>query len=451
MDTSIIASFAELLVPFVGCFTEPSGVSFLTLAPTWVLASGPRTVTNLIRTAGPMATKSHDAYQYFFSGAVWNMDTLWKVLFAMLLTLVPEGTVMLAGDDTLLHHQGRLIYGIGWFRDAVRSKGEKVVHSRGHNWVFLCLVVRAPVLTDVYLALPICARLRPKAKNQENKTLKGRKGKKKTEGPTLVDLMHEMLTLVASWAPGRQFQFLADAAYASLAGRLPQKMHMLSRMRSNAALHAPAPPPTGKRGRPPEKGKRLPTPARLAQDPTTPWTRVELKLYGESVERLVHVFNALWPEVCAKRPVRIVMVRDPQGRRPDAFFFSTDLTLGAADILEGYSARWCVEPMVREAKQSMGIEGPQAQLKAAVERQAPFAWLLLSLVKYWYLTQGHQSDSSWDQRDPWYLHKYNVPFEDMLSCLRRATWTDRFSAISDSVRDLHEMLKPLIWQASKAA
>jgi hypothetical protein len=70
MDISIIASFAELLTPFAACFTTPSQLSFLTLAQAWVLASGPRTVTNLIRTAGPVARKSHDAYQYFFSGAV---------------------------------------------------------------------------------------------------------------------------------------------------------------------------------------------------------------------------------------------------------------------------------------------------------------------------------------------------------------------------------------------
>lgn len=452
MGTSIIASFTELLMPFTACFTTPLQASFLTLAQAWVLASGARTVTNLIRTAGPLATKSHDAYQYFFSGGVWSQDALWKVLFGMLLALVPQGTIRLAGDDTLLHHQGRLIYGAGWFRDAVRSKGSEVAYSRGHNWVFLCLVVRMPLLTDAYLALPVYARLRPKAKESAGKAAKStRKGKKDQEGPTLVDLMQQMLAIVASWAPERQFELLADAAYASLAGRLPPNVQMLSRLRSNAALYAQAPPRTGKRGRPAEKGKRLPTPAKIAKDPQTQWTRIKLTLYGETAERLVHVFDALWYEVCGKKPIRIVCVRDPDAERPDAFFFSTDLTLEAQSVLEEYSARWCVEPMVRESKQSMGIEGPQAQLREAVERQAPFAWILLSLVKFWYLTRGHKTNSSWDHRDPWYQHKVNEAFDDMLACLRRQSWSDRFSAISSFSLDLQEMLKPLIWQASKAA
>jgi DDE superfamily endonuclease len=451
MNTPIIASFAELLVPFAGCFTAPSQASFLTLASAWVLACGPRTVTNLIRTAGALAKKSHDAYQYFFSGAVWDMDALWKVLLGMLLALVPEGTVRIAGDDTLLHHGGRLIFGAGWFRDAVRSKGTEVAYSRGHNWVILCLVVRMPLLTDVHLALPICARLRPKTKEPSGKAAKKKDKKTQAEGPTLVDLMQQMLALVATWAATRQFELLVDAAYASLAGRLPQNVRMLSRLRSNAALYGPAPPRTGKPGRPADKGKRLPTPAKIALDPRTQWTPLELTLYGERTERLVHVFDALWYEVCGKRLVRIVCVRDPDAQRPDAFFFSTDRTLGAQDILEGYSARWCIEPMIREAKQSLGIEGPQAQLRAAVQRQAPFAWFMLSLVKLWYLTRGHAVDSNWDQRDPWYFHKYNVAFDDMLACLRSTTWTERISSISAPQLDLQEILKPLIWQASRAA
>jgi hypothetical protein len=453
MNTTIVASFAELLMPFAPCFTVPSQASFLTLAQAWLLCSGPRTVTNLIRTAGPLATKSHDAYQYFFSKAAWSMEELWKVLFGLVLVLVPQGTVRLAGDDTLLHHGGALIYGAGWFRDAVRSKGAEVAYSRGHNWVILCLVVRVPVLTDVHLALPIYARLRPKAKEAAGKAAKtGKGGKKhKAEGPTLVDLMQQMLATVASWAPHRHFELLADAAYASLAGRLPQNVQMLSRLRSNAALYAPAPPRTGNRGRPPEKGRRLPTPAKLALDPGTGWRRVELTLYGEKQQRLVHLFDALWYEVCGKRLVRIVCVRDPDGERPDAFFFSTDLTLEAEGILEGYSARWCIEPMIREAKQSLGIEGPQAQSRLAVERQAPFAWVLLSLVKLWYLTRGHASDPSWDQLDPWYLHKENVSFDDMLAGLRRACWTEWISGVSGFQRELNEILKPLIWQASKVA
>lgn len=455
MDTSIVASFAEMLMPFVPCFTVPSQASFLTLAPAWVLCSGPRTVTNLIRTAGAQAVKSHDAYQYFFSRAAWDMDCVWKVLFGLLIAaLARNGLIRIAGDDTLVHHGGGVIYGAGFFRDAVRSKGKHTAYSRGHNWAFLCLLVKVPLLSDVYLALPIQARLRPKVK-EEAASDSGKKGKKarrsKPQGPTLVDLMAEMLGTVAAWASERQFLFTADAAYASLAGRLPSNVQMVSRIRCDAAIYASAPPRTGKQGRPRTKGQRLPTPEKVAQNPATPWTQVSLTLYGQQVERLVHVLEALWYEVCAERPVRIVCVRDPAAERPDAFFFSTDRQLQGPSILEEYSARWAVEPMVREAKQSMGIEGPQAQLRLAVERQAPFALMLLSLVKLWYVTRGYACDTQLDQCDPWYQHKTNVSFDDMLACLRRTSWHGWISHISDLRHDLHEMLKPLIWQASRAA
>ena len=458
MNTSIVASFAEMLMPLLPCFTVPTQASFLTLASAWVLCSGPRTVTNLIRTAGPQAVKSHDAYQYFFSRAVWDMDGLWKVLFKLLMAaLSPSGTIRIAGDDTLLHHGGRVIYGAGVFRDAVRSKGSQTAFSRGHNWAFVCLLVRAPLLSDVYLALPIQARLRPKAKDEAAAApgKKGKRGKRarkaKPEGPTLVDLMAEMLATLASWAPEREFLFTADAAYASVAGRLPSNVQMVSRIRCDAAIYASAPPRTGKQGRPRTKGERLPTPEQVAHDASTPWARTALTLYGQRVEPLLYVFEALWYEVCAERPVRIVCVRDPARQRPDAFFFSTDGQREGASILEEYSARWSVEPMVREAKQSMGIEGPQAQLRAAVERQAPFALMMLSLVKLWYVTRGYACDTEIEQCDPWYEHKKNLSFDDMLACLRRTSWRGWISSASTLRDDLHEILKPLIWQASKAA
>ncbi len=57
----------------------------------------------------------------------------------------------------------------------------------------------------------------------------------------------------------------------------------------------------------------------------------------------------------------------------------------------------------------MGIDGPQARLQPAVERQAPFCLLILSLVKLWYLTVGDRSDELLGWGDAWYRHKDGVP------------------------------------------
>ncbi len=68
----------------------------------------PRTVTNLARTMGRSASQSHDACEYFFSGAVWAMDDVWRILFNLILAsrlIARDAVIEPAGDDTLVPHK----------------------------------------------------------------------------------------------------------------------------------------------------------------------------------------------------------------------------------------------------------------------------------------------------------------------------------------------------------
>ena len=439
----MVSSLRDLLLNFLPSFTAPSQATFLTLAASWVMTTGPRTVTSLIRTVGEDAFKSHDAYQYFFSRARWTMDELWRALFLIITTtLVPEGVIRLAGDDTLLHHGGRRIFGVGAFRDAVRSTKKRVAYAFGHNWVLLCVVIRVPLLTETYLALPILARLRPKAKKQ---------GKGKAPGPTTVDLMAEMLHTVALWAPGRRLEFVGDGAYACLAGRLPANMRVVSRLRKDAALYAPAPPrQKGQVGRPRKRGQRLPTPQKIVDSKRAVWREVTLDLYGKDVARLLYSFEAIWYDVLQDQPIKVVCVRDPAGEADDEFFFTTDSDLSDEAVALTYVARWSIEVVYRNSKQFIGIEGPQARCERAVRRQAPFAWWIMSLVTVWYLTKGYDLSREHGVLDPWYEHKEGVSFADMLAVLRRASWHHWINQRSGLERRHAEILKPLIWCASRA-
>jgi len=74
--------FQELLANFSCAFSTPTRCSLLVITLGWILCSGKRTMTGMIRAAGTHATKSHDAYQGFFSKAKWDMETLWELLGA---------------------------------------------------------------------------------------------------------------------------------------------------------------------------------------------------------------------------------------------------------------------------------------------------------------------------------------------------------------------------------
>jgi len=264
--------------------------------------------------------------QNFFSKARWRMDTLWEVLFRLLVAAFHvEGTcIQLVGDDTLAKHRGPKVWGAGLYRDAVRSSRRHPAYAWGLNWIVLAMVVPVRVLgTEHLIALPILARLNAK----EARAVRGprRKGRGAQQKKTTVALMCEMIAL----APQQRAQRLRPTA----------------------------------------------------------WRTARLTLYGETVERLVYDFTALWYEVRPDAPVRVVCVRDPKGKRDDEFFFATDLRMSVVDILEAYGGRWAIEAVFRECKQYLGLNDPQALTQNAVLRMTPFCLWLNALVKHWFLRQ----------------------------------------------------------------
>ena len=267
----------------------------------------------------------------------------------------------------------------------------------------------------------------------------------------MVNLMKDMVDLVITWAPDRKFEFVTDGAYACLLGQLPERVTLISRIRKDAKLFAP--PPTRKKnqkGRPRKKGERLPSPCDKAKTCKN-WQEVQVVIYGHKVNLLVCWYTALWYHVSKEILIKIVIVRDPSGKHQDQFFFTDDLKMELEDMITTFSARWSVEVAHKELKQHMGMEDPQSRTEKAVKRQAPFAMLLLSLVKIWYLTEGHSFNIFKEQKDPWYTHKQGVPFADMLRLLRYLSWRQTIFACSDFRPDMQKTLSPFIEFLARSA
>jgi hypothetical protein len=157
------------------------------------------------------------------------------------------------------------------------------------------------------------------------------------------------------------------------------------------------------------------------------WDPLPLTLYGRQVSPRVFGCTALWYGALRDHPVRIVIVRDPSGRRRDEAFFCTDLTVDHAFILVGYARRWTIEVAFHDQKQFLGFEDPQNQTPEAVARTAPMAGIVYDLVLLWYaarLQQGHAT--GWLVR-PWYRSKTTPSFLDMLTAVRQESWRLYFS------------------------
>lgn len=240
-----------------------------------------------------------------------------------------------------------------------------------------------------------------------------------------------MLRELATWLPDRAFALTCDGAYATLAGEDLPRTQVTSRMRRDAALYLPPPPrKPGQRGRPRKKGRRLPSPERLARQATRGWVLTALDVRGKIVDRLLLCHPVLWYHVCPHRLVVLVIVRDPEDHHPDDFFFSTDLNASAAAVASQYAGRWAIEDTFRNTKQALGGEDPQTWKDHGPERAAALSFWIYAAVWLWYL-KIHGTNQSWPTV-PWYPKKCTPSFADALAALRRTLWRQRISANSSS-------------------
>jgi len=230
-----------------------------------------------------------------------------------------------------------------------------------------------------------------------------------------------MISLLACWAPHRTIYLVGDSAYAgkSISRFLPQNVHLISRMVMNAALYeSPPRPRKGQMGAPRKKGRRLPSPIELVKSRKIKWKKTKVSIYGRRVRAWIKTCDAMWYNSAGTRLLRIVVIRDPSGKRKDDCFFSTDRKLSGAAVIELYSKRWPLEVAFYNAKQCLGFEDPQNRTPLAVQRTAPMALCLHTLVILWFAKYGRFDVEAYRKARPWYRQKATPSFADMLECLR---------------------------------
>jgi hypothetical protein len=249
------------------------------------------------------------------------------------------------------------------------------------------------------------------------------KGKPDPERPGKPELAREMVDLLAARLAGRRIDAVGDAAYASGAWRsLPGQITLTSRLRSNGALFAPAPPPTGKRGRPAKWGARLPSLTQVATSAATRWFEATVRRYGKTETLTLYQLDCLWGPLGPDTPLRVILVRDTS--KPSGYqlaLITTDPDASPAQIVERYADRWPIEVAFEEAKELFGVGHARNRTPKAVERTVPFQFLSMTLAIIWYAAAGHHPDvvDEHRARAPWYRTKATPSSADMLAKLRR--------------------------------
>ena len=330
-DSILPPSFLCLLAAFSGCFHAPSYANFRVLVAGWVHCLGRRTITGVVVAAGGVGGKHISVFHRFFGRAAWALDAVGEVVFRLALRWVPaDQPLFLLGDDTLARKQGKCIGLASIHHDPLRSTARKPFFSFGHVWVVLAVWVPLPMGGARGFALPVLFRLYVGAKRGGEADARSRPtaGKRRAAAvaaharrarKTKLELLREMTALAAAWAGARKAYLVVDSAYAgrmTLEGR-PANVEVISRLRPDAALWTlPPPRRRGQRGRPRRRGTRLPAPRAMAAA-RRHWHGLRVTLYGRSVGAQVFRCTALWYTALRDQPLRVVLVRDPSGRRRD--------------------------------------------------------------------------------------------------------------------------------------
>jgi hypothetical protein len=349
---------------------------------------------------------------WFFAGASWDADALGLAVARLIVKylLSDADAITVAVDGTFFRRWGRKVHEARWAYDGSAQGGKKIAF--GNTWTVAALAVRLPFCPSP-AALPVLFRLW--------------RGKGTASQP---ELAAQLLKILAGAFPGRAVHGAGDAAFHG-ESLVIEGTTWTTRLPANAVIYGPKPEPTGKRGRPREKGARIGTCRESAG--TADWRDTVIHAYGKDENVQVAACDALWYGSFGPAAGQLILVRDPDsGKAYDLGLFTLDTKASPEAIATRYSWRWAIEPSSACGKQLTGAGDACSRTQKAVERAVPFAFLVQSLMIVWYAISCDPAAGieSRRRRCPWYRSKATPAPADMHAALRAELLDARISGIS---------------------
>jgi hypothetical protein len=250
--------------------------------------------------------------------------------------------------------------------------------------------------------------------------------------------------------PDRRITIAGDSSFATLEliEAVRRRVRLITRLRPDANLFAPAPPrQTGQRGRRTLKGKPPPKLSAVLENPATAWTKPQVTDWYGGQTRLVEIVSgtAVWCHAgLPPAPIRWVLVRDPSDQREPQAFLSTNLDDTPAEILGCVVSRWRVETTFQEVRRHLGVETQRQWSDLAILRTTPALLGLFSLVRLW---AGEilpaQATALRPRGAAWYA-KQEPAFSDAMAAVRRALCCPPHFSMSRPGKDVIEIPATLL-------
>jgi hypothetical protein len=357
-----VARDLQFLFPLTAKGQERFDWFLLTLKAILVPVTVSRT-SNLLRAIETLFGVSIAQWRYytFMASVKLPWKRVWEALWRAIPNPLVDGRLVLGLDDSINPKTGKKIF-------ACQKTFDHAAKRNQTRWPWAQTIVTVGLLKSIHgrwCCIPLAfafylrrqtlaaggIRLRRKALEFTDKftqavELIARLGAFFGQAPVLV--------VTDSW-------FGNNGLFKPLRAHLGERVHLLSRLRVNAALYALPEPAPGKAGRPRKYGQRLGNASDLAA-----LLRAQAQTYP------LHVYGALREVVAAEQVVMLKTLRCPvrvvwvYRKTQWVALMSTDLALSIEQIIEYYSARWKIEAGFREIKQEIGSAHTQTRNPDAV-------------------------------------------------------------------------------------
>ena len=372
MHSSIIAQV------LVGMGVHLPQRKFLTeLLSTWLAVRGRFNCTNISRYSSLHERTLRRGFARDFCWPQFNRGLLAESIPA-------DHELIAAMDASFVPKSGKKTFGLGYFFSGCAGRAQKGLE--------LSLVSVVDVTRNTAYALSAKQTSpgedKQKAKPQQNFAPKGEKSKgEKSKGTkskaqkvedreTRIDDYLAHFKSVRSHLSQRIVHLVVDGYFTNykfVQGVCDLKMEVVGKLRRDANLRYLYHGPQKKRGRPRLYGEKV------------QWSKPDLRRWkneGE-IEDGVKLYSSTLYHVSLKRTLRVAMLQyTSAGQVRHALFFGTDLQLSGRDILRYYKARFQIEFLFRDAKQSTGLNDCQARNSKTLNFHWNAALCVVNLAKW---------------------------------------------------------------------
>lgn len=402
------------------------------------LLAGRRTVSNAITFLGRAQQDWSSDYK-LFSRSSWCEDDLFDPVIADLLREVPDGPIPAGIDDTRIRKTGRKIPMTSWGRDPLSPPFRYNLQwaLRTLQISFLCPHYRkdeggARAYPMLFRNAPVPKKPGRSASEEEKQDYKRLRREASLPAQARQAVFDLRERLDRHGAAHRRLLLAGDGGFCNRSFfKAPlDRVDLIARCRSDAALYHPADPGTRRK-----YGVEAFTPEQVRLDEAIKWRHARI-FYGGKRRRVDYkeVRPVLWKGGAGARPLRLIVIRptayknSKNGRvlyRAPAYLLTTDLESSAVSLLQVYFDRWQIEVNFREEKSLFGIGDAQVRSALSVPRQPAFAVATYStLIWSGHKTFAGQRSDAFPARPKWYPSQRRPSAQDYVNCLHRE-WTEK--------------------------